>query len=108
MLSMAKNRANTKSVPFDLDIEHLLSLWNENDGRCQVSGITLELGRHEAGKVHPYAPSLDRIEPALGYTQGNVRVVCYQVNVAISEFGLEQFENLIKLYSQNNPDVSFK
>lgn len=103
LLAMAKNRATTKGHKFDLDLDCLLGLW---DGHCALSGIKLELGRFEKGTVHPYAPSIDRIEPSLGYTKGNVRIVCYQMNVAMSEFGLEQFESFIKLYVQNG--VSFK
>lgn len=99
LYAMAKNRARDKDVPFDIDMEHLLELWGE--GFCSLSGIPLELGRSERGKVHPYAPSLDRIKPELGYTKGNVRIVCYQMNIAISEFGLEQFEEFIKLYNTN-------
>ena len=103
LLSMAKGRASDLNVPFDLDIEHLLWLWNLNNGHCEVSKIKLELDRSALGKVHPYAPSIDRIVPALGYTKCNVRIICYQANVAISEFGLEQFEKFITLY-RNNKD----
>lgn len=105
LLAMAKNRANTKSVPFNLDVDYLIDLWDENDGCCQVSGIEFELERAEKGKVHPYAPSLDRETPEKGYVKGNVRIVCYQLNVALSEFGLDQFEEFIRLYRNNNPEV---
>lgn len=107
LLNMARNRSKTKGLDFDLTQEHLESLWKENDGCCSVTGIPFELGRSEKGKVHPYAPSLDRIVPLKGYTQGNVRLVCYQMNVAMSEFGLEQFEELIEQYINFNGGVKF-
>ena len=84
----AKNRATTKSVPFDIDYEYLIQLWDIQNGKCAISGRNLDLQPFGyKGQVNPNAPSVDRITPALGYTKDNVRIVCYQVNVALSEFG---------------------
>ena len=93
LMSMAKNRAKTKRIPFDLDIKHLMKLW---DGKCSISGVDLYL-KAGSGRVHRRAPSIDRIVPEFGYVKGNVRIVTYQVNVAISEFGEE---GLMKLVSE--------
>jgi len=106
LVAMAKNRAKEKDLPFDIDADYMYKLWKENYGRCSISNIPLELGRSEKGKVHPYAPSIDRIVPSLGYTKGNVRIICYQANVAISEFGLKQLEEFMELYRQNKMGVS--
>ena len=102
LVSMAKNRAKTKDLPFNITTEYMVSLWEDSDGLCEVSNIEFELDRASKGRVHPYAPSIDRIVPELGYVKGNVRLVVYQINLAISEFGLEQFEELIKLYQENS------
>ena len=102
LVSMAKNRSSNKGVPFNIDSVYMMELY---DGKCAISGIQLELGRADKGKVHPYAPSIDRIEPSLGYVKGNVRIVTYQMNVALSEFGLVQFEEMIKLYLQNRSSI---
>lgn len=99
LMSMAKNRARNKGLDFNLDLDYLMGIW---DGTCSVSGIELCLGKSDLGLVHPYAPSLDKINPKLGYVRGNVRWVCYQINVAMSEFGLEQFEELVSLFVKNN------
>ena len=107
LLYMARNRSKSKNLNFDLDLEFLLDLWNNNNGCCEISKIPFELGRSEKGKVHPYAPSLDRIIPEKGYVKGNVRIIVYQLNVALSEFGLEQFNNFINLYITNS-DVTYR
>jgi hypothetical protein len=99
LMAMAKNRAKTKGLEFNLSLDYLMDLW---DGHCALSGIELELNRSDKGKVNPYAPSLDRIVPELGYTMGNVRIVCYQMNVALSEFGLDQFDELVRQYVAYN------
>lgn len=101
LLYMARNRSKSKKLDFDLDLEYLMTLWNINKGCCEVSKIPFELGRSEKGKVHPYAPSLDRITPSKGYVKGNVRIVVYQLNISLSEFGLEQFNNFINSYINN-------
>lgn len=100
LLAGAKNRANTKNLPYNLDLNYLYDVWVEQDGKCCVSGIAfnLDFPRRE-GKANFDAPSLDRIIPELGYVKGNVRLVIYQVNVGISSYGLENFLDLCKVIS---------
>jgi hypothetical protein len=98
LTSMAKHRAKQSGVPFDIDSEYMMTLWNDNDGKCAITKIPLDLDKSDKGKVNPYAPSFDRIIPELGYVKGNVRIVCYQLNIALSEFGLAQFDELVNLY----------
>jgi hypothetical protein len=91
LCAMAKNRSKSKQLPFDLTTEYLHSLWIEQDGRCCITNEVFDLSRPtKQGSCRWNAPSLDRIKPELGYTQGNVRLVCYQINTAMNEYGLEQ------------------
>jgi hypothetical protein len=61
-----------------LSIEFLLSLFEEQGGKCALSGI--ELTRISGkGQVETNA-SLDRIDPKGGYVPDNVRLVCGFVN----------------------------
>lgn len=103
LIAMAKSRATDKGLDFNLDITYMRTLWT---GSCSLSGIPLVLERNEKGRVHPYAPSIDRIIPSLGYVQGNVRIICYQMNVALSEFGLAQFDELVNKYAEHNGGVA--
>ena len=93
LVAMAKNRAAKKLLDFDIDGDYMMTLWT---GECAVTGVQLDLHNCGYRRVSPYAPSIDRIEPELGYTIGNVRIVCYQANVAISEFGLRQFHKFVE------------
>ena len=97
LCAMAKNRSKVGNLPFNLTKEYLRELWEEQDGRCTISGRKFELGRPaENETVKANAPSLDRVEPKLGYVKGNVRFVCYQVNTSLNEYGLEAFVSLCK------------
>lgn len=76
-------RAKTRNIPFDLTPEWARSVWT---GRCALTGIEFDLST-QPGRTGPrfYSPSIDRIEPALGYTQGNCRFVLFAVNALKSD-----------------------
>lgn len=105
ILAGAKGRSKLSNLDFDIDLEYLIALWKDNEGKCVVSGRSFNLESYgEYGQVNPDAPSIDRIVPKQGYTKGNVRLVTYHVNVALSEYGLD---SLIEL-SQDIIKVRFK
>lgn len=64
-----------KGVPYDLDAEYLAGLWT---GRCSITGIEFSAGPGMGPKF--FSPSLDRIDPKLGYVRGNVRIILWAVN----------------------------
>jgi len=92
---MAKSRAKKKELDYNLTSDYLVELWNDQEGSCALSGRKFELGKAEKFRqVHPDAPSVDRIVPSKGYTQGNIRFLTYHCNVCVNEYGDEV---LIKL-----------
>ncbi len=100
---MAKHRAANKNLPFDIDGDHLVALWEESDGCCALTGRTFDLASWGLkGQVNPDAPSVDRIVPSLGYVRGNVRLITYHMNISLSDFGTEIFEQLLKSYREFN------
>jgi len=74
--SHAQQRAKKNSLPFDLDVEYLLSIASDN---CPVFKQEFRWGRHN-GKSHDFTPSLDRIIPELGYVKGNVAFISVKAN----------------------------
>jgi hypothetical protein len=79
----AKNRAEKKVLDFDLTPEWILARLAV--GQCEVTGIPLELSGTDDrgfGYFRPWTPSLDRTDPNKGYTQDNVKVVCWIYNAA--------------------------
>jgi len=102
LLAAAKNRASTKDLPYNLTLDYLVDLWDKQEGVCPISKRKLDLAPYgEKGQVNPNAPSIDKIIPKLGYVEGNVRLVTYHINVALSEYGLEALIQLAK-------DVAFR
>lgn len=53
------------------------------------------------GAPNPLAPSLDRIDSSLGYTDKNTRMVLHFVNNAKSDMTDEQFRTLVLVAASN-------
>lgn len=74
----AKQRAKKNELPFDLDLD-----WVEeklNNGFCEATGLGFDFV--PSIPARPFTPSLDRIDPSLGYTKENTQVVCWIYNRA--------------------------
>ena len=87
LLGNAKDRAKKVGVPFALSREWVAA--KLEIGICEMSGIPLVRAPRGKTRTHPFAPSLDRIIPSLGYIEANVRLVAFAVNQARSDFGDE-------------------
>jgi hypothetical protein len=85
LVSGAKKRAKSKGLKFDLTFEWALE--KIQHGFCEATGIALQSSTpHSSGERNPWVPSIDRIDPSLGYVQSNCRVVVWIYNAAKSEF----------------------
>lgn len=90
---MAEARAKAQDLPFDITSEYLVTLYEAQHGECDVSGRKFNLSPSES-RPHPDSPSLDKIIPAYGYTEGNVRLTTYHVNVCLADYGMDAFLEL--------------
>lgn len=83
----------------DLTVDYLVSLYERQDGYCYYSGEKMVFGWVD-GKVHHNSLSLDKLDPAKGYVQGNVVWCSYLVNTMKQNMTDKQFYNTIdKIYS---------
>jgi hypothetical protein len=80
-------RSNLKGRPC-LTIEQLEFIALRSGGQCEVSGIQFHLG---ANALHPFQPSVDRVNSDIGYEIENVRFVCLAVNYCMSRWGEQVF-----------------
>jgi len=102
-VSAAKQRAIKARVPFSIDTEFVLSLWNKQHGLCAVSGLPMRADDtpKKGSSRSPYRPSLDRINPQKGYVPGNVRLVLTLVNVALCDWGEKAFRQVCIAIARN-------
>lgn len=75
LVNNAKIRATKHGVPFSLTVADI-----SIPECCPVFGVTFSRPTGRARGPGDYSPSLDRIDPALGYVAGNIRVISYRAN----------------------------
>ena len=77
----ARSRAAKKGLPFELTRDEIMTMFEEQDGRCFYSDIKLNVVKSDASRTHdPFKMSLDCVDPTLGYVKDNVVWCAYCVN----------------------------
>jgi hypothetical protein len=90
-LSSIKWRARKNNIPFNLTIEDIVF-----PSTCPVLGFPLK-GNYDGGSgYHRDSPSLDRINPKLGYVKGNVRIISSRANLLKSDATVEELEKVLE------------
>jgi hypothetical protein len=74
-LSRIKSRAKRENIPFDLSLDYLMSIVTKE---CPALKIELAWGNNNGR--HSNSPSLDKINPVLGYVPGNVMWLSFMAN----------------------------
>jgi hypothetical protein len=72
----------------DIDIPYLERLWRRQKGSCALTGVPLEL-------TGAFGITIDRTNPARGYTRRNVRLVGRSANAAKHGMTTAEFHNFI-------------
>ena len=88
---LARNRAKRKGVEFTITEADVWRLWQQNEGRCALSGVIMT--HHLGGQtgLKDTNASLDRINPKKGYTKGNIQLVTARVNLMKSTVDASDF-----------------
>jgi len=78
--SNAKKRSKKKNIPYNLTTTYLKSIFPK-DYMCPILKYKMVVNNKVVGKL---SPTLDRINPRLGYVKGNVEFVCMLANHMMS------------------------
>ena len=78
----AKGRATLRGLPFNLTSSYVLSITPD---RCPVFDTPFTFMGNS--KLGPTSASIDRLDPALGYVEGNVVVVSVKANAIKNAYG---------------------
>jgi hypothetical protein len=95
ILRNAKKNAKSRNLEFSITLTDLKDLAMAGSGRCALTGIEFEYGisqeaaASKSRRKRLWAPSIDRIDPDIGYTPANIRIICSAVNIARQEFSDE-------------------
>jgi hypothetical protein len=82
------------SIPSNLTVDYLVELYNRQDGYCYYLNEKMIFGWVD-GKVHHNSLSLDKLDPAKGYVQGNVVWCTYLANTMKRDMTEQQFYDTI-------------
>ena len=90
LINNSRIRAKAKGIPFSLTKEDIVI-----PEVCPILGIPFSYP--PAGHRGPwdYSPSLDRIEPSLGYVSGNINVISFRANRLRNDATLAELELIL-------------
>jgi hypothetical protein len=75
-------RLNTgRRVGVSLTKTDLKDMWDAQQGKCSVTGLHMTYASRRMRDSTGLNASVDRIDQSKGYEKGNVRLVCYRVNL---------------------------
>jgi hypothetical protein len=89
-LSQIKSRCSKNNIEFDLTEKWVIDQLNNQDWKCYWSGIPLNVD----SKLH--APSFDRVTAGGSYTQDNVVMSCFFVNIGRSNAEYGELLNILQ------------
>lgn len=98
LLRGVRNRARRDGLAFDLTYEWAIATVEAQGFECALTGIPFFASPTAKCRVNPFGPSFDRIDCRGGYTQGNVRIVAYAVNVMLMDWGEIVFAQIVNRY----------
>jgi len=76
-----KSRERGRGVEVTVTIEDLKKQWDEQNGKCEFTGINLKISEYKKISTNQiYSASLDRIDSNKGYVKGNIRWVSRAIN----------------------------
>jgi hypothetical protein len=103
----AKQRSSKKKTPFSITFDDVIKMFNDQQGLCSLSGMKLITNetRKEGKNYYPYAPSIDKIDPAKGYVLGNIRIVSVIVNLSLNTFGDLIFDEMCRAYIEKQYNI---
>ena len=85
LVNTAKARAESRSIPFAITSDDITI-----PDVCPVLGISINLEDTYTDNV----PTIDRIDPALGYVPGNVAVISFKANRLKSDATVEELRQI--------------
>lgn len=96
-----KNNSKRRGISCDIDEEYLRTQWELQEGKCFYSNLKMKAEPRVNGFQSWITPSLDRKDPVLGYTKGNVVWTCSCVNSFKNTMTDTEFFELLKTIKWN-------
>lgn len=92
LLRWTRNTVNKKGLQYNLDREWVRE---KLEGVCEKTQLEFNFSLTPR---HPFAPSIDRINPNKGYTKDNCQMVVYIFNVSKNNFAEEDLYKMCRAF----------
>jgi hypothetical protein len=101
---VTKARASRRGLAYVLTAEGIADTLSALGDRCELTGLPIDYEKKADSEWmrRPMAPSLDREDNRSGYEPWNLRIVCTCVNIAINEWGVDNFEQVCRAFVARN------
>ena len=76
-----RKRCKRRGIECTITPAIVKNLWDKQNGICPITGWKMELRKSGIGLV-PTTVTIDRIDQSVGYTQNNIRLICFTANNA--------------------------
>lgn len=74
-------QAKRRGIPLTIDRQYAWDLFCQQDGKCAISGVTIDFATNMRDERLTHTASLDRIQNSKGYVEGNVQWVHKKINI---------------------------
>ncbi len=99
-LSQAKRTAKKQNLIFNLTMEDILNVYQNQNGKCFYTGIEMQLRRND-----DFSLSIDKKDRRLGYTKDNIVLCCWVINFMKNKIPIDSFIILCELVSKNISNI---
>jgi hypothetical protein len=97
---------HSRQYDVDVDLLHLIEVWEKQKGICPFTGWTLNLPYGSVGcrdtQKNSRRASVDRIDNSKGYIKGNIRFISVMANYARNNMSDEELIEFCKAVVYNN------
>ena len=90
LLNRKQQRAISSKIEFNLNTDYLISLYNEQNGKCFYTGLNLSI--LFGGPSDPNNLSIDRVDNSKGYLLDNVVLAINRFNKVKSDLSIEEIK----------------
>lgn len=107
-IQAVKTRARNGNMPFNLEVQDLIDLYDKQKGLCYYTKIPMKMGStnfKEKGMTELDVLSLDKIDPKLGYIKGNVVYCCSAINKLKGNATVQELNYFIEQLRLNYPSL---
>ena len=96
----AKRRSEKKKNGYDINVDNLLELYKNQDGKCYYTGrimkYNMSKNEHEGKRICPDRITIDRIDSSKGYIKENIVLCCWTANNLKQDLCIDEFKSIVK------------